>query len=59
MAHALRMQVVAEGMETREQADHLNSLGCRLIQGYFFGKPMPKVAFERFMETASPGEEWT
>lgn len=57
MAHALRMQVVAEGVETREQADHMNSLGCRLIQGYFFGKPMPKGAFERFMETASPGEE--
>lgn len=51
MAHALRMQVVAEGVETREQADHLNGLGCCLIQGYFFGKPMPKVLFEGLMET--------
>jgi diguanylate cyclase (GGDEF)-like protein/PAS domain S-box-containing protein len=45
MAHALRMQVVAEGVETREQADHLYKLGCCLIQGYLFARPMPKDEF--------------
>jgi len=55
MAHALRMQVVAEGVETRQQADHLNSLGCRLIQGYLFGKPMPKDEFNRYSATACQG----
>lgn len=51
MAHALRMQVVAEGVETREQAEHLHGIGCRLIQGYFFGKPMPKDEFDRYSST--------
>jgi diguanylate cyclase (GGDEF)-like protein/PAS domain S-box-containing protein len=54
MAYALRMQVVAEGVETREQADHLNGLGCCLIQGYFFGKPMPKDAFVKHSTCVIP-----
>jgi len=48
MAHALRMQVVAEGVETREQANHLYKLGCSLIQGYLYARPMPKDEFVRY-----------
>ncbi|GGD16470.1 putative bifunctional diguanylate cyclase/phosphodiesterase [Aureimonas glaciei] len=41
LAHHMRMKVTAEGVETKEQADLLHSLGCDQQQGYFFGKPMP------------------
>ncbi len=40
MAHRLRMQVVAEGVETRAQFDFLTEQSCDLAQGYLFGRPM-------------------
>ncbi len=46
MARALQLNVVAEGIETKEQLERLRELGCDLGQGYYFSKPMPieKVA---------------
>jgi len=41
MAHALGMQVVAEGVETLEQLEMLQSLGCDEAQGYYMSKPVP------------------
>lgn len=41
MAHNLGMTVTAEGIETREQADYLNSIGCDHQQGYLYGGPQP------------------
>jgi EAL domain-containing protein (putative c-di-GMP-specific phosphodiesterase class I) len=41
MARALRMDVVAEGVETAAHRDALRRMGCSLAQGYFFAKPMP------------------
>ncbi len=43
LANSLNMKVIAEGIETREQADMLISLGCHTLQGYYFGKPSPIV----------------
>jgi diguanylate cyclase (GGDEF)-like protein/PAS domain S-box-containing protein len=40
MAKNLRLKVVAEGVETQQQAEFLFSCGCDLLQGYFFSKPM-------------------
>jgi hypothetical protein len=37
------MQTTAEGVETQEELALVRNLGCSLIQGYFFGKPMPDV----------------
>ncbi|MBL4638801.1 MAG: EAL domain-containing protein, partial [Proteobacteria bacterium] len=37
----LKMQVVAEGVETYEQAEILKLLGCDTGQGYFYSKPVP------------------
>lgn len=34
------MNVIAEGIESQEQANALNQLGCHLMQGYYYGKPM-------------------
>jgi EAL domain-containing protein (putative c-di-GMP-specific phosphodiesterase class I) len=41
MARALRMDVVAEGVETAAHRDALRRMGCSLAQGYFFAKPVP------------------
>ncbi len=40
MAHALKLRVVAEGVETRKQRDILVEMGCDELQGYLFAKPM-------------------
>ena len=39
LAHTLDMNVIAEGVETREQVDFLTDMGCRIAQGYFYGRP--------------------
>jgi len=49
MAHGLRLEVIAEGVETAEQWEFLRSLDCDFVQGYYFGKPMPQVDFEEFL----------
>ena len=41
MAHALELAVVAEGVETRQQLDVLERIGCDHAQGYYFGRPVP------------------
>ena len=46
MAHRMRLGVVAEGVETREQVNRLVSVGCDYVQGYYFAKPMPVKEFE-------------
>lgn len=41
LADSLNLQVVAEGVETRQQMDFLRQHNCRLAQGYYFGRPVP------------------
>ncbi len=43
LGRTLSMTVIAEGVETQEQADILRKAGCRLVQGYLYGKPMPTM----------------
>ena len=43
----LKMKVVAEGVETKEQVQFLAEQGCDLIQGFYFAKPMPLDEFEK------------
>jgi diguanylate cyclase (GGDEF)-like protein len=45
LAHSLRLKVVAEGVETREQLDLLKSLGCDQYQGYCFSPAVPATQF--------------
>ncbi len=46
LARELNMRVVAEGVERREQVDFLACLGCDMIQGFYYAKPMPVEEFE-------------
>ena len=41
MGRALRLAVLAEGVETKEQLHTIQELGCDLIQGFFYARPMP------------------
>jgi len=49
MAHALNIEVIAEGVERVEQLDLLKSFGCVLAQGFLFGKPVPAAEFNRLL----------
>ena len=42
MAQSLDLETVAEGIETENQLKHLCNLGCDLIQGYYFSRPVPE-----------------
>lgn len=44
LAHKMEMDVVAEGIETKEQLDILKGLDCDIIQGYYFSRPVPEDA---------------
>jgi diguanylate cyclase (GGDEF)-like protein len=52
LAEALELKVLAEGVETAEQADRLSRIGCSLYQGYFFSRP---VAASRLGELIAAG----
>jgi diguanylate cyclase (GGDEF)-like protein len=41
MAHSLNLEVIAEGVETQSQLEHLRATGCDQIQGYYFSRPIP------------------
>lgn len=47
MAKQLNMNIVTEGVETVDQMEFLQSMGCNVVQGYLFGRPMP---YEEFTE---------
>ncbi|MBN8194584.1 EAL domain-containing protein [Bacillus sp. NTK074B] len=49
MAHGLRLTVVAEGVETKEQRMFLIEQECDMIQGYLFSKPVPPEDFQGFL----------
>ena len=49
MAHDMGAKVVAEGVEDKEQIEFLQSVGCDMIQGYYFYKPMPEEEFAELL----------
>ncbi|CAM3275651.1 EAL domain-containing protein [Shewanella violacea] len=51
LANSLGLDIVAEGVESIEQKDHLQALGVNICQGYLFGQPMNTVAFVEWIES--------
>lgn len=49
MARKLRLLVIAEGSQTKQQVDQLLSVGCRYIQGYYFHEPLPVGRMEKLL----------
>lgn len=49
MAKDLQMKIVAEGVEKKDQVGFLDAMGCDLIQGFYFAKPMPIDEFEKIV----------
>ncbi len=50
MAHSMEMEIVAEGVETKEQADFLRNLGCNEFQGFYFSRPLPSTEVMLLLE---------
>ncbi len=49
MGNALKLEVLAEGIETEEQSEILRSLGCHIAQGYFYSKPLSASDMEKML----------
>ena len=49
----MRLQAVAEGVETLEQAEALRALRCPLVQGFLFGRPMPREMITHSLQLAA------
>jgi diguanylate cyclase (GGDEF)-like protein/PAS domain S-box-containing protein len=50
LAKALKLRIVAEGVESKKGLDFVVGHGCSIIQGYYFSKPLPFQAFEDFLQ---------
>jgi diguanylate cyclase (GGDEF)-like protein len=56
LGRALRLDMIAEGIETADQADWFRTLGCRLGQGYHYARPMPAAEVDRYLRRGAV--EW-
>lgn len=50
LAHRLHIQVVAEGIETKEQLAFLRTTTCDMVQGYYYARPLPAAAFTTWLQ---------
>jgi EAL domain-containing protein (putative c-di-GMP-specific phosphodiesterase class I) len=53
LARVLRVPVIAEGIETREQLEFVRAAGCTEFQGYLFSPPKPSTEIAAFLRTSS------
>jgi len=54
MSRELRFAVVAEGVETAEQAAFLRDAGCDTLQGFFYSRAVPPPEFRQFLLSGAP-----
>jgi len=50
LGHYLQLEVIAEGVETREQLEFLKGQGCHSIQGYYYSRPLPANDLEKYIK---------
>lgn len=53
LAHKLNLEVIAEGVETEQQLKFLRANGCDLVQGYYFGRPVPMPELAKLLKSTS------
>ncbi len=56
MIQGMELEIVAEGIETKEQYDTMRALDISYIQGYYFSKPIPEQEFLKFIKAKSEGK---
>lgn len=54
LAHAFKLRITAEGVETTEQRDHLAAIGCHEMQGFLFSRPLEQSAFIQYAGSLRP-----
>jgi diguanylate cyclase (GGDEF)-like protein/PAS domain S-box-containing protein len=54
LAQSLKLETIAEGVENAAQRDFLRARGCRLMQGYLFGRPQPPEEITRLLQAPKP-----
>jgi EAL domain-containing protein (putative c-di-GMP-specific phosphodiesterase class I) len=55
LAHNLRLQVVAEGVEDAETMSELTDLGCNIAQGFHLSRPLPAHEFDQWLAERGEG----
>lgn len=55
MIHGMKLEIVSEGIETKEQYETMRSLGISYIQGYYFSRPIPEQDFLAFVKAKKEG----
>ncbi|MDN6318513.1 MAG: EAL domain-containing protein [Marinobacter sp.] len=53
MAHGLKLEIVAEGVETKDQLQYLRTLGCQQVQGFFYGPAQPAADISKLLTQPS------
>lgn len=59
LSHSLSMKVIAEGVESEAQLRFLTEAGCDMVQGYYFSRPLPVDALEKWLDEFKPSPEPT
>lgn len=57
MANKLKLNVITEGAETKEQIGYLKSIGCHFVQGYYYSRPLTKDDFYTYLNRSFKGCE--